>query len=303
MPIAERNGVRLHWEQQGEGSPLLLIMGHRYSSAMWYPLLPALTARHRVIWFDNRGTGGSDSAAGFTVRDMALDALAIMDAAGVDRAHVFGVSMGGGIALELAIHQPQRVISLLLGCTAMLTADKPRMPAIFRALYYLPAWALRLILPRAAVGQGYGSAAPPQAIAADQAMLAKDKSVVRGVAAQAVAIAGYSLKAEAVAALTMPALVMHGDEDSVVPFGWGVELAETLPDSRFVKFAGCGHNFIVAARDQASSAVLDFLDSIDHAPTPREAGAESNPEEPTGSAPATGSGFNAVGRRGGAEIA
>jgi len=272
MPIAERNGVRLHWAQQGDGTPLLLIMGHRYSSAMWYPLLPALTARHRVIWFDNRGTGGSDSCTGFTVRDMALDALAIMDAAGVQLAHVFGVSMGGGIALELAIHQPQRVISLLLGCTAMLTADKPRMPAIVRTLYYLPPWALRLILPKPGAGQGYGSAAPAQAIAADQAMLAKDRSVVRGVVAQAAAIAGYSVTAEAVAALTMPSLVMHGDEDSAVPFAWGVELAETLPDSRFVKFAGCGHNFIVAAREQADSAVLEFIETADRSTESRSRG-------------------------------
>jgi 3-oxoadipate enol-lactonase len=262
MPIAERNGVRLHWEQQGAGSPILLIMGHRYSSAMWHPLMPALMARHRVIWFDNRGTGGSDSPTGFTVRDMALDALAVMDAAGAERAHVFGVSMGGGIALELAIHQPQRVTSLLLGCTAMLTADKPRMPPIVRTLYYLPPWALRLILPKQ-TNQGYGSAAPADAIAADQAVLAKDKSVVRGVVAQAAAMHGYSVSPEAVAALAMPSLVMHGDEDSVVPLAWGAELAEALPNSRFVNFPGCGHNYIVAARDQAAKTVLDFIEAVD----------------------------------------
>lgn len=263
MPITERGGVRLHWQEQGQGSPLLLIMGHRYSSAMWRPLLPALTARHHVIWFDNRGVGGSDRGGRFTVQDMARDALAVMDAAGVDRAHVFGVSMGGVIAIELAIQQPRRVISLLLGCTGILTADKPRAPAIFRVLYYLPRWALRQLMTSRRPGQGYGSSAPPEAIAADQVVLAKDRYSVRGVAAQAAAVARYAVKAEAVAALSMPALVMHGDEDPVVPMQWGAELAEALPDSRFVKFEGAGHNYIVAARDQAAGAVLDFLAGID----------------------------------------
>jgi 3-oxoadipate enol-lactonase len=76
MPFADNNGVRLHWQEQGQGSPILLIMGHRYSSAMWYPILPALAAEHRVIWFDNRGTGESDATRKATIDELAGDALA-----------------------------------------------------------------------------------------------------------------------------------------------------------------------------------------------------------------------------------
>src|SRR5665213_3915050 len=162
MPFAEHKGVRLHWQEQGQGSPILLIMGHRYSSALWYPMLPALSAEHRVIRFDNRGAGESDTTAKVTLPELAGDALAVLDAAGVDRAHVFGVSMGGPITLELALQQPQRVMSLILGCTGVLSAEKPRLPAFLRVLYYLPPWALRLLTPRQGPDMGYGSAAAPE---------------------------------------------------------------------------------------------------------------------------------------------
>jgi 3-oxoadipate enol-lactonase len=263
MPFTDHHGARLHWEERGEGTPVLLIMGHRYSSAMWYPILPALSAEHRLVWFDNRGTGESATTPKVTVRELAADALAVLDAAGIDRAHVFGISMGGVLAIEVALQQPQRVRALIVGCAGVLSADKPRAPALLRFLYYLPPWALRLLTPNRTGDQGYGSAASPDQVAADQAMLAKDKSNARGVAAQFTAMGRYSTSTEAVSTLTMPALVLHGDEDALVPYQWGVELAETLPDSRLVTLRGSGHNFIVAAGEESSRAVLDFIRGID----------------------------------------
>ena len=263
MAIATRKGVHLHWQEQGAGPPVLLIMGHRFSSALWYPVIPALAAHHRVIGFDNRGTGESDTTARVTVQDLAADALAVLDAAGAPRAHIYGVSMGGVVALELALQAPDRALSLILGCTGVLTADKPRLPAALRALYYLPTWALRLILPNPGPQKGYGSAASAEAIAHDQAMIRKDRSNTRGLIAQAAAIAGYSTTRDAIAALPHPALVLHGDEDTVVPFPWGQELADTLAHSRFVRLEGAGHNFFVARRDEANRAVVGFLAEVE----------------------------------------
>jgi pimeloyl-ACP methyl ester carboxylesterase len=263
MPFTESNGARLHWQAEGEGTPILLIMGHRYSSAMWYPVVPALAARHRVIRFDNRGTGDSATTGGVTTQQMADDAVAVMDAAGVTKAHVFGVSMGGVIAQDLAMRHASRVTSLILGCTGMLTADKPRAPAAVRLLYYLPNWLLEILMSRRRGDQGYGSAAPAAAVAADRAVLAKDRCTRRGAIAQAKAMASYRTTKEAVAGVTMPALVLHGDEDSVVPFAWGEELARGLPDARFVRIQGAGHNFFIAGRDKANQAVLDFIDRVE----------------------------------------
>jgi pimeloyl-ACP methyl ester carboxylesterase len=263
MPFADNNGVRLHWQEQGQGTPVLLIMGHRYSSAMWYPIQPALAAEHRVVSFDNRGTGESGMTRRASVGDLVDDALAVMDAAGMERAHVFGVSMGGGIALELAQRRPERVISLLLGCTCILTADKPRAPAFLRLLYRLPPPLMKLLFRNRRPNHGYGTAAPADAVALGLAMVAKDPFSVSGVIAQAAAIANYTNTREKVAQLTMPSLVLHGDEDAAVPFAWGEELAATLPASRFVKFEGSGHNFLVVDGPKTKREVLSFLREVD----------------------------------------
>ncbi|MDP1631912.1 MAG: alpha/beta hydrolase [Caulobacter sp.] len=265
MAFTQNKGVRIHWQARGAGTPLLLVMGHRYSSALWYPLLDALAAKHRVIWFDNRGTGETDTVKGFAVSDMTDDALAVMDAAGVERAHVFGVSMGGVIVLDLAVRAPERVISLTVGASGILSAEKPRMPKILLALYYLPPSILKRLTPSRDGDQGYGSAASADQIAFDLAVLAKDRFTVSGVVAQAAAVAGHVQTAEAVAAVTLPSLVLHGGDDSLVPIKWAEELAATLPNSAFVTLEGAGHNFMVAAREETLRALDAFIDRVDNA--------------------------------------
>lgn len=265
MPFAHNKSVRIHWQERGAGSPVLLVMGHRYSSALWYPVVDALAEQHRVIWFDNRGTGQTDSVTGFALSDMADDAFAVLDAAGIEKAHIFGVSMGGVIVEDMAVRRPERVMSLTVGCSGILSAEKPRAPAWVRALYYLPPWLLKLLMPSRRGDSGYGSAASREAIDADMAMLAKDESSVPGVVAQAVAIASHTQTKAAMAALTLPSLVLHGDEDATVPFIWGKELAETLPNCTWVPLQGAGHNFLVARREETLAALLPFLARVDAA--------------------------------------
>lgn len=263
MAFTTHNGVRLHWQSEGDGTPILLVMGHRYSSAMWYPVMPAFTAEHRVIRFDNRGTGQSDTTRDVTVQELADDAFVVMDAAGVDKAHIFGVSMGGVIVQDMAMRHPERVHSLIVGCSGMLTADKPRAPAILRLLYRLPDWFLKLLFAPRGADKGYGSAASAAAIAFDRKTSDADAFTKPGVIAQARAIANYTTTREAVAKLTMPALVLHGDEDKIVPFKWGEELAQQLPNATFVRLEGAGHNFFIAQGEKAKRAVLDFVRRVD----------------------------------------
>src|SRR5688500_1132725 len=117
MPYATNGPVKIYWEEEGSGEPLLLIMGLGYSLEMWHRVRPLLTERFRVIAFDNRGVGRSDvPEPGYSIPDMAADAVAVLDAAGVESAHVLGVSMGGYIAQALTAEYPDRVKSLVLGC-------------------------------------------------------------------------------------------------------------------------------------------------------------------------------------------
>src|ERR1700689_4465912 len=119
MPFINNHSAKIYWDEQGQGSPLLLIMGLGYPAALWHRTRPILSQHFRTIALDNRGVGSSDVPPGpYSIATMASDATAILDAAGVPSAHVFGVSMGGMIAQEFALQYPERVQSLILGCTA-----------------------------------------------------------------------------------------------------------------------------------------------------------------------------------------
>jgi 3-oxoadipate enol-lactonase len=119
MAFVENQGAKIYWDEQGQGEPVLLIMGLAYPSQMWYRTRPLLASRYRTLALDNRGIGKSDVPQGpYPIALMASDAAAVLDDAGVERAHVFGVSMGGMIAQEFALQYPKRVLSLILGCTA-----------------------------------------------------------------------------------------------------------------------------------------------------------------------------------------
>src|SRR5271157_4660058 len=107
MPFVENQGTKIYWDEQGNGAPVLLIMGLGYTSAMWLRTRPAMAQRYRTIAFDNRGVGLSDVPPGpYSIAAMASDAVAVLDAAGVPSAHILGVSMGGMIAQEFALQYP-----------------------------------------------------------------------------------------------------------------------------------------------------------------------------------------------------
>jgi pimeloyl-ACP methyl ester carboxylesterase len=99
MPFATTGGVRLHYEDGGEGRPLLLIAGIPAIVSDWLPVANALRTTRRVIAYDNRGSGESDTPVGpYTTAELAEDAAALLDALGAVPADVFGISMGGMIA-------------------------------------------------------------------------------------------------------------------------------------------------------------------------------------------------------------
>ena len=128
--------MKIAWESTGKGSPLLLIQGLGYGRWGWDPIVPGLEARHLVIAFDNRGIGESDKPEGpYTAAQMAGDALQVLDEAGIERAHVFGASLGGMIAQELAVIAPERVDRLVLGCTTPGGPDAVPMPEVTLALF------------------------------------------------------------------------------------------------------------------------------------------------------------------------
>lgn len=264
MRFLDRGGVRLAWDEQGSGAPILLIMGHRYSSGMWYPLKEALGDRYHLISFDNRGTGQSDAPRRTSVAEMAADALAVLDAAGVQTAHVYGVSMGGGIALEFGIRYPERTRSLILGCTMAKTPDVKRRPGWLIRLVYNAMPVLKL-LARPKYKNGYGDAAPDDRIARDVKATSEDRYDLNGVIAQAIAISDYSVDPDDVRAVRLPTLVLHGTQDLLVPYEAGKALAEMIPGARFVTFQDIGHNYFIGAGEQANAEAERFIGEVEAA--------------------------------------
>lgn len=262
MPSITSNGTRIHWDQSGEGIPILLIMGHRYSASMWYPLKEAMGDHYRLIWFDNQGTGRSEARRRTSVEAMTADAVAVLDAAGVDTAHIYGVSMGGGIALEFGIRYPERARSLILGCTMAKTPDIPPRPKWLISLIYRLSPLLKGLASRK-FKSGYGHAADDARIARDQKVLAKDPFSITGVIAQSHAIIDYSVTPEEVASVQIPSLVLHGTQDLAVPYEQGVKLSQMLPNARLVTFPDIGHNYFIGAGEQAEAEVERFIREVE----------------------------------------
>ena len=258
MPFTETSGTRICWEESGSGEPLLLIMGATFPRQLWERAVRAFEPACRVIWYDNRGIGDSGRPSRpFTVGQMADDARAVMDAAGVGRAAVYGVSMGGVVAQELALSSPDRVRSLVLGCTWAPAPDKSRASWSSQMRYRIP----QSLLVRLSVPLLYG----PRR---QKAMVREDLAVLRGVKiepdslrGQAEAVTAYSVEGR-LGAIGVPVLVLHGDKDRVVPIAWGRELAAQLPSARFLSLAGAGHNYLTDATEESCRAVLSFLQDV-----------------------------------------
>ncbi|RFA07091.1 3-oxoadipate enol-lactonase [Subtercola boreus] len=120
MPFVDNDGARLHWKLEGSASSnLVLLNSIGTDMSLWDEAMPYLLPHFRVLRIDTRGHGASDATDGdYSLSMLAGDVLSVMDAAGVQRAIVAGVSLGGMIAMELALSEPHRVVSLALICTS-----------------------------------------------------------------------------------------------------------------------------------------------------------------------------------------
>ncbi len=261
MARAEHGDVHLHWDEQGEGEPLLLIMGLGGSSRAWYRLLPHVVDRARVITFDNRGTGQSDRIRGsLGLDDMVGDALAVLDAAGVQSAHVVGVSMGGMIAQHLALDHRARVRSLLLGCTTPNSrAGVPpwRLLAASGIRGVAPAQAFDLIVP--ALYARRTRAEHPRRIREDFAMRARESTPGATFLAQLRAVGSHDTRSRLHELDGLPVTVVHGDEDGLIPPARGRELAALIPGAHHAWIPDAGHIFMTDNEAATADAVHAHL--------------------------------------------
>jgi pimeloyl-ACP methyl ester carboxylesterase len=242
VPVA---GSELHVERRGDGEPLLLIQGMGANGAHWgEPLLRELERDFELVLYDHRGIGRSGPLSGdVTTADLAADALALLDALGIERAHVLGFSLGGMVAQELALTAPQRVATLVLvGTTAGGTQSKPTSGDVVQALTAAVLSGDRERVLR--TGFGLVVSADYAADAANYATFAaaarEHPASIQILMEQQAAVVAHDAYGR-LRGLAPPTLVIHGTEDQILSPINGDLLASLIPGARLELLDGAGH--------------------------------------------------------------
>jgi len=273
MPNVSANGIQIEYDTFGDSlnSPLLLIMGLGSQMTRWDEDFCGLLVKQGfyVIRFDNRDVGlsskleeagvpkvlkamaaaarGEKVEAPYKIKDMADDAIGLLDALGIDKAHVCGASMGGMIAQTMAVKHPSRVISLI---SIMSSTGNPELPpgkpeAMKVLVTPAPTQREPYIEYTAALRRTIGSPgfAFDEKRERERAALDYDRCFhPQGVARQLMAIVTRENLKPALASVTVPTLVIHGAADPLVPMEAGKDTAQAVPGSELMIIEGMGHD-------------------------------------------------------------
>ncbi len=263
MTILDINGTDLHHERRGAGEPLLLVQGMSGNSLHWGErFLGELERDFELILYDHRGVGRSGRVSEpFTIDDLAADAIALLDALGIERAHVLGISMGGMVAQELALRHPHRARTLTLGCTscggaearltdqgviqmlgeAMLSGDRDRA--------IRTGWEVN-------VSPGYAAEHSNYEVFVEVAeSYPAPLPVIMG---QLQAIAGHDTSGR-LGELQAPTLVIHGTADQMLSSDNGELIARLIPGARLELLEGVGHLFFWEQPERSARLIREHL--------------------------------------------
>jgi pimeloyl-ACP methyl ester carboxylesterase len=250
-----QDGTALAYQQQGAGAPLVLLAGQANNHHWWDAVRTDFHATHSTITLDYRGTGASDKPHdGYSTRQFATDVIAVLDELGIERADVYGTSMGGRVAQWVAAGHPHRVRRLVLGCTspggrhaverdasvrrALAQPDPNTVRTALLDLMYSPAWLAGHPGPHTTLGDAH---MPPHARRGH--LLASNQHDAW----------------DALAVISAPTLILHGDQDRLTPVDNLPLLAARIPDARTHVFPGARHAYFEECRTEASTLVATFL--------------------------------------------
>lgn len=234
-------------------------MGLGYTLEMWHRTRPVVAAHYRTIVFDNRGVGKTGVPPDpFSIAQMAADGVAVLDAAGIKRARVFGISMGGMIAQEFAIRYPDRVEKLILGCTAC--GGKESVPAAKKVRDVLMARAGMTAEEgvEAMVPFIYDASTPRATIEEDLAIRRTVFPSAAGYLGQLQAIVAWSCF-DRLNTIQAKTLVIHGETDELVPPENGRIIAGKIAGCELVMIPHASHLFTTDQPEKSHAAILRFL--------------------------------------------
>ena len=264
-----KDGLNLRYEIRGAGEPVALIMGFSGSGRGWgEAFLKLMEARFKIFVIDNRGTGESDKPdAEFSLGDLAADVAAMLDHAKTPRAHVFGISMGGMIAQEFALAYPERTRGLVLGCTNCgathsIAADPAAIANLIPAPGMDPIEQARRAF-SVACGKAFLNSAAGQNVLT-QALAEMGNYPVTPMHTfmrQGQAIGGFDSFAR-LGQIKSPTLIIHGDDDSIVPFANADVLQGAIAGSKKHTLKAAGHMFFWEVPEETARVAGDFLAAV-----------------------------------------
>jgi 3-oxoadipate enol-lactonase len=236
MPTANVNGITVYYEFHGEGKPLLLIAGLGSGVSLFARSIPLFSKDREVIAFDNRGAGRTDKPdAPYTIEMMADDTVGLLRALDIERADVLGVSMGGRIAMDLAIRYPRVVKGLVLVSTSARVTKETRSSLSLRF-----GRLTKMITGSGAFG---GSPQPYRAFVHQLEATARFDCTDR------------------LGEISAPTLIMRGDRDTLAPKDLVEEVHSGIKGSKLVEFKG-GHIFFLWENKKFTDAVSEFLTAL-----------------------------------------
>ena len=262
MPTVQVGSHRVYYDRHGAGHPLLLIPGLGATRFAWWKQIEPLSKKYEVINMDNRDAGDSALGTGsYTIADMAGDTAGLIQSLN-GPAYVVGCSMGGTIALELALRQPNLVKKLILGATsAGGETHVPPAPEMGASLMSNRKESIEMYVRRTIpliVAPGYMESHPDDL--AQLVYYAKAKPIAfKSYQRQLSAVMTWRGAADRLNQFTIPTLVIHGDADPLVPYANGQYLAGHIKGAKFLTYRNVGHLLPIEAADRFNTDIMEFL--------------------------------------------
>ena len=262
MPFQRINGIQIYYEEHGKGDPLLLIQGLGYPSGMWFLLIPDLCRHFRTIVFDNRGVGRSEKPdEEYSVALMASDAALLLQALGIQKTHVLGISLGGYIAQELALQQPNLVDRLVLLATS---CGGPEYLKLTKDLWEQVV-ALAGLPPDDIIRRAMALAAAPTFAQEHPELIERSVAIRLEIPQPLYAFnrqssAAHSFNSQArVPLISHPTLILAGAQDRVMPLQLTEMLARRVPHARLKVYPDAGHLLFLEKAKEINQAIIEFL--------------------------------------------
>jgi 3-oxoadipate enol-lactonase len=262
MPRTRIADISIYYETRGNGEPLVLIMGLGGGSSLWWRQVAFFSAGYQVVVYDSRGVGCTDKPDTlYSIGTLVDDAAGLLGSLGIASAHIYGVSMGGMVAQELALRYPNLVSNLILGATTCggshaLLPSHETLQKLFNIMTLPPDEVVR-VSTSVTFSAGFieshrekvkewltkGSESPPSPL---------------GFKRQAEAVTGFDTY-DRLPQIRVPTLILSGTDDQLIPAENSRILASRIPGAKLVLFEGTGHGYLWEAEEEANRAVLDFL--------------------------------------------